>query len=44
MKWKFWRKDPSWPEIIDKVKISMLNEAMRLERKRLERKEQFRGV
>jgi len=44
MKWKFWHREPSWEQIIDDVKISMFNEAMLLERKRLERKEQLKGV
>jgi hypothetical protein len=44
MKWKFWHREPSWEQIIGDVKISMFNEAMLLERKRLERKEQLKGV
>ena len=44
MKLKFRHRVSSWEQIIGDVKISMFNEAMLLERKRLERKEQLKGV
>jgi len=44
LKLKFWVKEPSWQEVIDDLKMEMLLEAMRLERKRVEKKEDFGPV